>query len=110
MRNVRTDSFRADYKKLPQAHKDLFKEAVRDFSAACDRHLIAATPFPASLRVKDVQGAPGVLKMTWSFAGPDGRATWAWTQVAVHYDDGTTTHEPAVLWRRIGSHRIFANP
>jgi hypothetical protein len=46
-----------------------------------------------------------VLEMTWSFAGPDGRATWEWTTVIV----GGATY-PAVLWRRVGSHRIFSNP
>ncbi len=39
--------------------------------------------------------------MTWSFAGPDGRATFEW--VTVH-------GEPAVRWRRVGGHAIFGNP
>jgi hypothetical protein len=39
--------------------------------------------------------------MTWSFAGPDGRATFEFITI-----DG----EPAIRWRRIGGHEIFAEP
>jgi len=41
------------------------------------------------------------MEMTWSFAGPDGRATFELVEV-----DG----EPAIRWRRIGDHRIFEEP
>jgi hypothetical protein len=47
--------------------------------------------------------APGIFEMTRSFSGPDGRATWEWTKVTDA--DGRT--QPAVRWRRLGSHRIF---
>ena len=50
---------------------------------------------------KYVEGAPGVHEMTWSFSGPDGRATFEWVRI-----DG----ELAVRWRRIGGHRIFRQP
>jgi hypothetical protein len=53
------------------------------------------------LRVRDVEGAPGVIEMTWSFAGPDGRATFEWV-----VRDG----EPRIRWRRIGGHAIFGRP
>jgi hypothetical protein len=52
--------------------------------------------------VKKVQGAAGVWEMTWSFAGPDGRATWQWDTV----EDASGTRM-AVLWRRVGGHAIF---
>jgi hypothetical protein len=39
--------------------------------------------------------------MTWSFSGPDGRATFEWVLV-----DG----EPGIRWRRIGGHAIFGSP
>ena len=58
-------------------------------------------PWPKKLRVKDVQGAPGVWEMTWSFAGPDGRATFEWAEI-----DGA----PCIRWRRIGGHAIFGEP
>ena len=74
-------------------------DALIAFVAACDRYAADPTAaWPASLRVKDVEGAPGVLEMTWSFSGPDGRATFEWVQI-----DG----QLAVRWRRIGDHRIF---
>ena len=57
--------------------------------------------WPASLRVKAVESAPGIWEMTWSFSGPDGRATFEWVQI-----DGTL----GVRWRRIGGHAIFRRP
>jgi hypothetical protein len=39
--------------------------------------------------------------MTWSFRGPDGRATFEWVQI-----DGAL----AVRWRRILGHSIFKQP
>lgn len=107
MKYVRTDSFKADYRRLSDAEKDLFRNAVRDFNHGCDEFVRTRDPsaWPASLRVKAVRGAPGVWEMTWSFSGPDGRATWEWTTVAG--DEGV---QPAVQWRRIGDHRIFKAP
>jgi hypothetical protein len=57
--------------------------------------------WPAALRIKRVQGAPGIWELTWSFAGPDGRATFELIEVG---------GEPAIRWRRIGGHEIFAEP
>jgi hypothetical protein len=97
-----TDSFRADRKRLSKVEQRLVAEALPTFVAACDRY--AADPsaaWPASLRVKAVEGAPGVLEMTWSFSGPDGRATFEWIRIDA---------ELAVRWRRIGGHSIFRNP
>lgn len=94
------DSFKADYKRLSQGEQALFKTALPDFVAACDRY--AADPsaaWSASLRVKGVESAPGVWEMTWSFSGPDGRATFEW----VHIDG-----QLAVRWRRIGGHSAAA--
>ncbi|MEJ7657528.1 MAG: hypothetical protein WKF33_10915 [Thermoleophilaceae bacterium] len=51
--------------------------------------------------MRDVKGAAGVWEMTWSLGGPDGRATWEWVTVA---------DEPAIRWRRVGSHAVFAEP
>lgn len=95
-------SFQADYKRLSSSEQDLFRRALRDFIEACDRHALdPSAAWPASLRVKDVENAPGVLEMTWSFSGPDGRATFEWIQI-----DGRL----AVRWRRIGGHVVFRKP
>jgi hypothetical protein len=96
------DSFKADYKRLSAAEQDLFKKALRAFIDACDRYATdPSARWPTSLRVKDVENAPGVLEMTWSFTGPEGRATFEWVQI-----DG----QLAVRWRRIGGHAIFNKP
>jgi hypothetical protein len=102
LKYVVLNSFKADYKRLSRDEQATFKTALTVFAAACDRY--AADPsmaWPASLRVKAVENAPGILEMTWSFAGPDARATFEWVQI-----DGRL----GLRWRRIGGHGIFSNP
>jgi hypothetical protein len=107
VRYERTDSFKADYRRLSDPDRERFKDAVRLFNDACERFIATrdASAWPASLRVKAVQGAPGIWEMTWSFAGPDGRATWEWTSVG----DGQS-RQPAIRWRRVGDHRVLRDP
>ena len=73
-----TPAFDTDYRRLKAEHAAEFKKVVRDkFVPACDAFAAdPATPWPASLRVKAVRSAAGVREMTWSFASPDGRATF----------------------------------
>ncbi|HVA05521.1 MAG TPA: hypothetical protein VNG12_02150 [Acidimicrobiales bacterium] len=108
MRFERTDVFKADYRRLSKANQELFRQAARDFNDACDVFVATNDPssWPARLRVKPVVNAPGVFEMTWSFSGPDGRATWEWTTVT----DQERSQRPAVRWRRLGDHKIFRNP
>lgn len=102
MKYVVLAAFRGDYGRLSPSERALFKLALADFVTACDRYVTdPSTPWPRGLRVKPVQGAPGIFEMTWSFSGPDGRATFEFVQL-----DG----ELAVRWRRIGSHRILREP
>lgn len=107
MRFETTHSFESDYKKLDDREKRLFREAVRKFNKACDAALAqgARPRWPKALRVKDVEGAPGIWELTWSFSGPGGRATWEWATREV---DGEAV--PVVRWRRIGGHSIFRDP
>lgn len=97
------ERFEADWARLSHEERTLFARVVRmEFNVACER--FAHDPsmaWPRGLRVKRVQGAPGVWEMTWSFAGPDGRATFEWILI-----DG----DLAVRWRRIGGHEVFARP
>jgi hypothetical protein len=99
----RTPQFDADLRRLTQTEFELFKQVARDiFSPAADHHAAKpSSPWPASLRIKRVQGTHGILEMTWSFSGPDGRATFELVSV-----DG----ELRVRWRRIGGHKIFRRP
>ena len=39
--------------------------------------------------------------MTWSFASPDGRAT---------FEIVTVDGEQRIRWRRVGGHEVFRNP
>jgi hypothetical protein len=97
-----TASFKADYKRLTAVEQQAFHDALKDFVPACDRFAIdPSTKWPAGLRVKGVESATGILEMTWSSAGPDGRATFEWVQIA-----GTL----GVRWRRVGGHGIFRDP
>jgi len=80
-------------------------EAVRTINAAYEQHAASGSTdhpkWPARLCIKGVQAAPGVWEVTWSFSGPDGRATFEYVDV-----DG----ELAIRWRRIGGHEIFKSP
>ena len=97
-----TDAFRADRRRLSQSERERLAEVLPAFVTACDRYAAdPATAWPSSLRVKDVEGAPGVFEMTWGFSGPDGWATFEWIQI-----DG----ELAVRWRRTGRHGVLRNP
>ena len=57
-------------------------------------------PFDPSLRVKRVQGYPGVWEMTWA---ADGRATF-------EYGGEIQPGEAHIVWRRIGTHSVFRQP
>ena len=102
MRYLWTLAFEADLRRLPKRDQTRFRKvAIEEFSPACDAFRAdPSLPFPARLRVKPVVGARGLFEMTWSFSGPDGRATFEWIDL-----DG----EPAIRWRRIGGHRILAD-
>jgi hypothetical protein len=83
-----------DYGSQTNQQRQAFQRAVAHFIDD-----LRAGVFRAGLRVKGVQGAPGIFEMTWA---PDGRAT---------FEFGTERGSgPHVIWRRIGTHRIFARP
>jgi hypothetical protein len=48
-----------------------------------------------------MQGTSGIWEMTWSFASPDGRATFEFVR-----RDG----ELICRWRRVGDHSVFKHP
>ncbi|MFD4422572.1 hypothetical protein ACFWN7_13870 [Agromyces sp. NPDC058484] len=90
-----TPSLDSDVRRLKPEHLAEFRKVIREkFMPACDAFAAdPATSWPASLRVKSVHSAPGILEMTWSFASPDGRATFELVTVA---------GELRVRWRRVG--------
>lgn len=95
-----TPAFDRDYRRLEPEHRRAFRLAVNEqFGPACDAQEVdPSAPWPAALRVKPVRNAASVLEMTWSFAGPDGRATFELITV----DD-----DLRCLWRRVGDHAVF---
>ena len=98
-----TPAFDGDVRRLSKRDRKLFLDAVRDaFIPATERMANESTAqWPKRLRVKSVVGAPRVWEMTWSFSGPDGRATWEWVEI-----DG----ERGIRWRRVGNHSVFRDP
>ncbi|HEU6439920.1 MAG TPA: hypothetical protein VFC12_05725 [Terriglobales bacterium] len=98
-----TPALEGDCRRLSQDERATFQRVVRDdFHPACERRRADPTAgWPKRLRVKDVEGAAGIWEMTWSFSGPDGRATFEWVQI-----DG----EPGIRWRRVGGHAVLGSP
>ena len=87
--------FRRDYDSLTGAQQLAFRTALARFIAD-----LRQGQFRAGLRVKRVQGYPGVWEMTWA---PDGRASF-------QYGSEIRAGEPHIVWRRIGTHDIFREP
>jgi hypothetical protein len=79
--------------------------AVRKINSAHEQHETSGNTdrirWPKNLRIRDVEDAAGVWEVTWSFSGPDGRATFEYFEV-----DGKL----GIRWRRIGGHEIFSGP
>jgi hypothetical protein len=87
---------------LTEHEREMFRQVVREMNRAfVERGERALPKWPARLRVKPVRAAEGIWEMTWSFSGPDGRATFEYV---------TTDGEPAIRWRRIGGHAVLAKP
>jgi len=89
--------FLREFRRLPRELQRAFLAALPGFVEALRRKPPA---FPATLRVKRVQGQDGVWEL--SFA-PDGRATFG-------YGEERVAGQPHVIWRRIGDHSIFRQP
>jgi hypothetical protein len=90
MKYVRTTGFLIDLRRLPEEHRKLFVRAVHEvLRPALDAGAhTGAVPWPRALRVHRI----GVnYSMTWSFAGPDGRALFRLAEVA---------GERVVVWLR----------
>lgn len=98
-----TAAFDSDYRSLKAEHRATFRAVLREkFAPACDEFASdPSTPWPASLRVKPVRNAAGVLETTWSFADPDGQATFE----LVIVDD-----QLRCRWRRVGDQAVFSGP
>lgn len=76
---------------------------IPEFNRACDEYIKDPGNYvwPARLRVSQMTSMKGVWEMTWSFTGPDGRATFQFIVIG---------DERYVEWRRIGRHDIYKSP
>jgi hypothetical protein len=92
--HARTRQFDRDWRRLRAAERDRFRVAFRKFDVD-----LTSGRFRAGLRVKGIQGAPGVFEMTLA---PDGRATFEYGE-----SQGAGPH---MIWRRIGTHAVLAGP
>ena len=94
-----SDQFWRDWSKLPDREQIAFRKTLKKFSE--DIENLPQGEFRRSLRVKPMQGVPGIFEMTWQ--GADGRATFSYGAEVLE----GVTH---ITWRRIGSHVIFNDP
>lgn len=97
MKYLRTQAFLADLRRLPEDHRKMFVHAVHALlGPALDAGAhTGAVSWPRALRIHRV----GLnYSMTWSFAGPDGRALFRLEEI-----DG----EPVLIWLRVGNHDIY---
>jgi hypothetical protein len=90
-----TPRFQRDFRKLSERDRARFQKVVREQFVP---DLVLGL-FRPGLRVKGVQGAPGVYEMTWA---PNGRATW-------QYGQQVRPGDPHVIWRRMGTHEVFGD-
>ncbi len=88
--------FRSDFERLTPAQQAAFLTAVSQFVD----DLNAGRTLRNGLRVKGIQGAPGIFEMTWA---DNGRATF-------EYGDEVVEGQPHVVWRRIGTHAVLTSP
>jgi hypothetical protein len=88
--------FVREYSALSPTAQEQFGKAVKKLV----NDLRAGVGFRPSLRVKGVQGHPGIYEISWS---GDGRATF-------HYGPEQRRGETHIVWRRIGGHDILKNP
>jgi|SRR2546423_597406 len=89
-------SFWRDWDNLTAAQQRQFRCAVGKFV----EDLAHRGMFRSGLRVKRVQGTDGIFEMTWA---DDGRATF-------QYGSPIEENEPHIVWRRIGTHKVFGAP
>lgn len=87
--------FLRDYGRLTEAQQEAFAVAVTHFVAD-----LRTGRFRPGLRVRGIQGTPGIYEMTWA---PDGRATF-------EYGEPVRDGDVHVIWRRVGTHDVFRDP
>jgi hypothetical protein len=96
-------SFDRDYGRLPREHQQMFRKIVREhfLPAISQGAFTGDPPWPTRLRIHRLADT-AIYSLTWSFTGPDGRATF-------HLETGDDG-APLLVWRRIGTHDVYDRP
>lgn len=89
----RSPQFVDDYNDPSPEQRRLFRLAVEKFIADLRR----GRGFRPGLRVKGVQGSPGMFELTWA---PDGRAVFS-------YGASIREGEPHIVWHAVGTHEVL---
>jgi hypothetical protein len=89
----RSPQFVDDYNDLSPEQRRLFRVAVEKFIADLRRR----RGFRPGLRVKGIQGSPGMFELTWA---PDGRAVFS-------YGASIREGEPHIVWHAVGTHDVL---
>jgi hypothetical protein len=93
-----------EYEQLTHRQQVLFESARQQFIevlSAWEQDGCRGVPrFPARLGVKPMVNQRNILELAWA---PDGRCTW-------QFGTPQRTGLCHVVWRRIGSHAIYADP
>jgi hypothetical protein len=89
--------FRKDLEALSDDERATFDAAVAEFVAALKE---GSGRFPKDLRVHRLDSTDDVWSMSWS---GDGRATFT-------YGDSVRPGEAHIIWRRVGTHKIYRAP
>jgi hypothetical protein len=89
----RSPQFVDDYAALSSERRRAFRLAVEKFVADLSR----GQGFRPGLRVKGIQGSPGMFEMTWA---PDGRAVFS-------YGASIREGEPHIVWHAVGTHEVL---
>ncbi len=104
VKHTKLPQFMADWGRLSLDEQARFWQFLKeDFLPALaeyERNPVAYR-WPASLRFERLTNTRGVCAVTWSFSGPDGRATFQFDTI-----DG----DPVLVWRRVGRHAIYRAP
>lgn len=98
MREVYSESFKRDFKKLKREHKRLFIEMQSVFIVELEEYLLDKKSISNKFRLKELRHTNNVWSMTWSFSRPAGRATFQLIEMK---------NELTLIWLRIGNHDIY---
>ena len=101
----REHRFDADMQRLNETQRRQFRAALHTFIKSLSQWEADGCPwpppFPAALRIKDIQRRSGIRELTWE--AKDGRCTW-------RFGEQRELGKVHVVWRRIGGHEIFDDP